>query len=52
MEYNSRLDWFAPDIRSILTGEGYVLAWDTKCCFVAYGEVKYKTLRRQKEGAG
>ena len=50
MEYNSKSDRFASDIRRLLTGEGCVLAWDTKCgVFCSIWKVKCKTLKRQRE---
>ena len=53
MEYNSKSDRFASDIRSIGTGEGCVLAWDTKrCVFCTIWRSNYKTLKRQREETG
>lgn len=54
MEYNSKSDG-ASDIRSILTGQEKdvsLLGTQSAVCFVAYGEVKYKTLKRQREETG
>lgn len=50
MDTALKSDQFASDIRSLLTGEGCVLAWDTKCCvFCSIWKVKCKILKRQRE---